>query len=191
MDKKVKLIDIGSQDNRLKEVLPSNVEYKSLDMVGDVDYKHDLNKKRIPIKDKTFDVTVCLETLEHVFYPHKVMEELIRITKDDGFLIISMPNEHNFWQRLKFLFGFNNATDEPFEMIEKNLHIHRPRANDIINFSKEHMEVINIIPIWQSRMSSVSNLFYFFDKMIRPLAKIYPNLFARLVVVIGKKKEVK
>ena len=70
IDKKIKLIDIGSQDSKLKDILPKNVEYKSLDMTGEVDYKCDLNKK-IPIKSKTFDVSVCLETLEHVFYPKK------------------------------------------------------------------------------------------------------------------------
>ena len=79
-------------------------------------------------------------------------------------------------------------TDEAFEMVEKNLHIHRPNAEDIIKFSKTHLNVIKIIPIWQSRSSTNSNLFFLFDKFINILAKIQPNLFSRIVVVIAKKK---
>lgn len=188
LNKPLKLIDIGSQDSKLKEILPKNVEYKSLDMAGNADYKCDLNNKKIPIKSKTFDVSVCLETLEHVFYPDKVIKEIERITKDKGFIIISMPNEYNFWLRIKFLFAMNNMTDEAFEMVSKNLHIHRPRYKDIVNFSNKNLNVIKIIPLWQSRSSTQSKFFFFIDKILNLFAKIHPSLFSRLVVIIAKKK---
>ncbi|MBS3078623.1 methyltransferase domain-containing protein [Candidatus Pacearchaeota archaeon] len=186
---KIKVIDVGSQDDKLKKIVPPNVECKSLDMDGQGDYNCDLNKRKIPVKAKTFDVTVCLETLEHVLYPNKVIDELIRVTKDNGFLIISMPNEYNFWQRLIHLFGIKRDIIEiNLEVVEKLGHIHKPRVCDIINLLSKKVEILEVIPIWQSTTGKTSDFFYFLDLIIKPLAKIYPSLFSRLVVVIAKKK---
>ncbi len=191
--KDIKLIDVGSQDNKLKELLPKNVTYKSLDMGGNADYTCDINKKKIPVKAKIFDITVCTETLEHVLYPDKIIEELKRVTKDDGFLILSMPNEYNFWLRLNFLFGIKREiSDANLEIVAALGHIHKPRVKDIINLFSKHLEIIEVIPFWQStsavRSNKINNLFYSIDVVINLLAKIHPSLFARLVVVIGKKK---
>jgi SAM-dependent methyltransferase len=187
---KIKLLDVGAQDSKLKNLLPKNVEYFSLDMEGNSDYQCDLNKEKIPVKEKSFDIVVCLETLEHVFYPDKVIEELKRVTKPDGTIILSMPNEYNLWLRLNYLFGVKKkCTDEPFEIVSKLQHIHKPRVKDIIDISNKHLKIIKIIPIWQSRKSTESSFFYNIDKIISILAKIYPSLFARLIVVIAKKKQ--
>lgn len=46
----------------------------------------------LPFADRTFDVVVSLETLEHVPDPAKGLAELVRVTKVGGQLIISTPN---------------------------------------------------------------------------------------------------
>ena len=158
-------------------------------MNGGCDYKVDLNKEKIPVKANTFDVLVCLETLEHVFYPDRVLEEIKRVTKQDGFFILSMPNEYNLWLRLNYLFAIKKkSTDEPFEVISKFQHIHKPRVKDILDLFSKHFKIIKIIPIWQSRLSTNSNFFYALDRIINIFARIYPSLFSRLVVVIAKHK---
>lgn len=43
--------------------------------------------------DKEFDKIICSEMLEHVPHPKKVMAEICESLKDDGVLIISVPDE--------------------------------------------------------------------------------------------------
>lgn len=44
----------------------------------------------LPFPDKSFDVIVCTEVLEHVENPEKVIHEIKRILTDDGLAIIEM-----------------------------------------------------------------------------------------------------
>lgn len=46
----------------------------------------------MPFKNQTFDLLVCTETLEHVIDPKGVLEEIKRVIKKDGTLIISMDS---------------------------------------------------------------------------------------------------
>ena len=45
----------------------------------------------IPVKNKSFDAVMCIEVLEHVSEPTKVIKELTRILKPNGSLIITAP----------------------------------------------------------------------------------------------------
>ena len=47
----------------------------------------------IPIEDESIDVVVSFETIEHVNEPRRFMEEIHRIMKRDGVLLISSPNK--------------------------------------------------------------------------------------------------
>ena len=187
---KLKLLEVGAQDGVLKPRLPQNISYSSLDMDGKSDYNFDLNKGKLPIKTGTFDILVCLETLEHTFYPEKVIEELKRVTRKNGLFILSMPNEYNFWLRLNYLLARKMThTDEPFQVISKLQHIHRPRVEDIINLFSKHFKIIKVIPMWQSRRAE-KKIFYFLDKIINYFAKIYPSLFSRVIIIVAKNKGV-
>ncbi|MCJ2131719.1 class I SAM-dependent methyltransferase [Methylobacterium sp. E-045] len=46
----------------------------------------------IPADDKSFDLVVCFETLEHIGDQAKALAELRRVLRPDGLLIISTPN---------------------------------------------------------------------------------------------------
>lgn len=184
------LLEVGAQGQNIKKYIPKNISYSSLDIEGDSDYKIDLNKQKIPVKDNTFDILVCLETLEHTLYPRKILKELKRVTKKDGFFVLSMPNDYNLWLRLRYLLGIkSNMIEEPFEIVSKLQHIHRPRVKDILNLFSENFRIIKIVPIWQSRIGANNSLFYGIDLLIGLLAKIYPSLFSRLIVVIARNKE--
>lgn len=185
---KLNVLEVGAGRCILRKSLPKNLKYSSLDMGGDHDYLFDLNKGNLPLKDKMFDIVICLETLEHVLYPHKVMKELLRVAKDDGQLILSLPNEYNLWQRLLFLRGVKTKTNMPFRMVEDNLHIHTPRVKDIIEFFSEYMNINEKKFLWQSRNKNHHAAIYLADKLINILASIYPSLFSRVVIVFAKKK---
>lgn len=184
-----KILEIGAQDEVIRKFIPNNMTYSSLDALGNPDYKVDLNTKKVPVKDGAFDILICLETLEHTLYPKKILEEIKRVTKKDGLFILSMPNDYNFWLRLNYLFGIKSeCTDEPFEVVSKYQHIHKPRVKDILNLFSENFKIIKVIPFWQSRGGTTNNFYYFLDRIINFLASLYPSLFARLVIVIAKPK---
>jgi 2-polyprenyl-3-methyl-5-hydroxy-6-metoxy-1,4-benzoquinol methylase len=48
--------------------------------------------QRIPFPDESFDVVVSQETLEHVPDPALALEELVRVTRRGGKLIVTTPN---------------------------------------------------------------------------------------------------
>jgi len=58
----------------------------------------------LPFADNSFDWVICMEGIEHVLHPAKLVEELCRITAPGGRVIITTPNVHNFYCRLMFLF---------------------------------------------------------------------------------------
>lgn len=61
-------------------------------------------EQALPYKDESFDAVICLEGIEHVINPNFLISELCRITKSNGFVIISLPNIQSFYCRLQFLF---------------------------------------------------------------------------------------
>ena len=69
------------------------------------------NAQSIPVEDKSFDIVLCLETLEHVGEPKLALEEIARVTK--RYALFSVPNEP-WWRlgnmaRFKYLKDFGNT----------------------------------------------------------------------------------
>ena len=58
----------------------------------------------IPLEDNSVDLFVSFETIEHHDEHEKMMEEICRVLKDDGILIISSPNKKYYTDAT----GFNN-----------------------------------------------------------------------------------
>lgn len=55
--------------------------------------------EKITHPDKTFDVIIALDLLEHVFDPVKVLIELRRLLKDNGKIIITTPAFRMLWSQ--------------------------------------------------------------------------------------------
>lgn len=103
---KLKILDAGCGEGHLIKTMrkrSGNNMYYGIDITP-VAVK--ATKKRCPnakikvgdirktgFKDQFFDVIVCTDVIEHIFDYKKAMNELKRVLKKDGFLIISFPNE--------------------------------------------------------------------------------------------------
>ncbi len=79
---------------------------------------------QLPYDDKLFDFVVCVEGLEHIENPANAMREFARLLKDNGTLIVSVPNIMNIEERLKWLFNgytshFKPLSTEALGDIEK------------------------------------------------------------------------
>ena|SRR4028119_1979340 len=68
-------------------------------------YEHNLDAGAFPFADEMFDAVTILMVLEHVFDPFTVVEEISRITKPNGFLVINVPNIAYIKHRFGLLMG--------------------------------------------------------------------------------------
>ncbi|MFH1744861.1 MAG: class I SAM-dependent methyltransferase [bacterium] len=78
--------------NKLDEVFCSDIE-KNIDSWPE------------NIKTKKFDIIIVSEVLEHLFYPEKLLDDLRKVLKKDGEIIITVPNILFWKNRIKILFG--------------------------------------------------------------------------------------
>jgi len=62
----------------------------------------DLNQS-LPFANAEFDLCLCLEGIEHVLDSAALAQELCRITRPGGRIIISLPNIQNVFSRFQFL----------------------------------------------------------------------------------------
>ena len=70
------------------------------------------NAEIMPFKDKTFDIAICSEVIEHTQNPGVLLENISNILKPEGKLIISIPNEKliNALKKIYFLFLYSGRT---------------------------------------------------------------------------------
>lgn len=62
------------------------------DIVGELESLHFFNKKIIDYANKSFDYVLSMQVIEHVHNPGNYLREINRVLRDDGHLIISLPN---------------------------------------------------------------------------------------------------
>lgn len=68
--------------------------------------KVDLEVDNIPHENDFFDLVICNQVLEHVKNYRKVIDDLVRVTKEGGYIIIGIPNLAHLINRIYLLFGF-------------------------------------------------------------------------------------
>jgi SAM-dependent methyltransferase len=107
-------------------VLPFDIKPSGFAGVGMVCAAADLNHE-IPARDNTSDLTVSIETIEHLENPFQFVREVARVTKPGGLIVVSTPNVMFVRGRLKALF---TGTPTYFEFVEKD-----PWGQHIMPFS--------------------------------------------------------
>lgn len=124
---KVNAIEIGCGEGfstqRLREALPGNVQLQASEYVASLVPKAQKRNPKVKITQESiyetkhanasFDLIFLLEVLEHLDYPDQALQELARILKPNGYLIIGVPREP-LWcclnmARGKYLTNFGNT----------------------------------------------------------------------------------
>ncbi|MCM8800340.1 MAG: class I SAM-dependent methyltransferase, partial [Candidatus Omnitrophica bacterium] len=99
--KNYKLLDIGcGKGERLKFFKDLGFSVLGLEVSDTVDYAREhfnleIIKKDIyqaDFEDNSFDIVTLFNVLEHIHNPNKLLKEIYRILKDNGFLVIQIPN---------------------------------------------------------------------------------------------------
>lgn len=141
--KKGVILDVGCGDGTLLAELSKNFQ-NTIDVVfygidfsneavkycksrfSNVNFKHD-NIYKLSFATRSIDFIICSEVLEHLEFPDKAYNELLRLIKDDGMIIITIPNSvydnyyghQNFWTTETFASFLGNVKAK-LELIDKD-----------------------------------------------------------------------
>ncbi len=156
----MKILDLGCGNRKYglenNEVIGiDNVKLKGVDIV------HDLNKFPYPIKNNEFDLIYTSHTLEHLDNLDKVFNELIRILKNNGRIIIRVPHfscgvsyRDPTHKRLFSYFTFDYFTDECY-------------------YTKSRFKIVN------RKLNFTRLSFTFLNFFINPIINISPLIYER------------
>ncbi len=88
-----RLLEVGPQDRSVVRQFFGNYAHETFDIVDTYKPTHvgDLTKRNDSIPDETYDCVVCMEVLEHTLDPFRAVEEMRRILKHEGYLLVSAP----------------------------------------------------------------------------------------------------
>jgi 2-polyprenyl-3-methyl-5-hydroxy-6-metoxy-1,4-benzoquinol methylase len=104
-----KILDAGCGDGRLARAIRANcsdvvIHGCDLSTVAlarseglDRQYSVDLNCGVLPEPDESFDLVIASEVIEHLIQPDRVLAELIRVLRQGGHVLLTVPNVA-FWR---------------------------------------------------------------------------------------------
>lgn len=114
-----KILEVGCGNSFFLKWLYVNHIVKEKNIYGIDQSKYAVNylKKRLPLanirqenahnlkfQDKSMDIVAMMEVIEHLEKPTRVLSEIFRVLKKDGFLFLSFPNYQNFpWLIIRLL----------------------------------------------------------------------------------------
>ncbi len=149
--KKKKLLDLGAGDFSFVKVCnEKGLKADGLDINNNIDFEKD----KLPKKTCSFDIVTALSVIEHLYSPAMFLNEIKRVLKPNGALILVLPN----WNYTIKTF-YNNPT-----------HVHPYNPDSIYrlllsyNFEKVHvMPWLVKKPLW---MWKIRYSFFFANKII-------------------------
>lgn len=101
------VLDVGARDGGLRQFLPAGVRYQGLDIApefaSDQVMIRDISLG-LPFPDASFDHVFCIEVLEHVPNPFAALSEFRRVLRDEGVLVVSVPNPYHLKELIWNLF---------------------------------------------------------------------------------------
>lgn len=132
------ILDVGCNKGYLKNLSKENnfygIDFDESDLRlakknGYVEvYRVDLNKYEEFYSNKKFGAIIFGDVLEHLMYPPEVLEYFIKnYLKDNGRIIISLPNVANIIVRFNLLLGKFNYTDSGI-LDKTHLHLYTTKT---------------------------------------------------------------
>jgi len=107
---KASIIEIGCDTGKLSFMLQNNYDLFLIDLEDNRQYCKDLNfkvldatKDKLPFDDNSVDCIVATQVIEHLEDITYFFNELYRVLKPNGKVIISYPNYSNIFQRMMLL----------------------------------------------------------------------------------------
>lgn len=80
---------------------------------------------KLPLKNKTFDLVTCIETLEHLEDPEKALKEIFRVLKSGGKVLIGQDTNNWLFKAVWFIWTKTRGK------VWQDSHIHPLHAQDL------------------------------------------------------------
>lgn len=130
--------------------------------------------KTFPYKKNNFDTVTAGEIIEHIYDTDFFLEEIKRILKPQGCLILSTPNIATLGRRLMLLFGINPLIETSLD--HASGHIRYFTKKSLQDLLEKHN--FKITQFTSDTINFTNN-----GKIQTPfLAKIFPTFGARLII---------
>lgn len=139
-------------------------------------FKLDFEKRKIPLQNNSVDLILCLEVLEHLRQPERLISEIVRLLKKDSIAVFTIPNILSFSSRLRVPLGLL-----PIAIVSDPTHIKFYRRKEIINLFSE----FNVKVKFYSSSFSL-NIFDPKSKMKIPTKGLFSFLDDSLIFTIKK-----
>lgn len=87
------VLDLGGNRNSNKDIFNILGNYSRITVNTNPDTQPDIlaNIQKLPIQENSYDLVTCFEVLEYVENPQIVINEIARVLKPSGFVILSWP----------------------------------------------------------------------------------------------------
>lgn len=92
-----RVLDIGCADRWVEQQLPSGSEYIGLDYLATGKHMYGsrpdafADASCLPLVDESIDTVVMLEVMEHLRHPREALQEIARVLRPQGSLLLTMP----------------------------------------------------------------------------------------------------
>ncbi|MFA5179813.1 MAG: class I SAM-dependent methyltransferase [Syntrophales bacterium] len=135
----------------------------------------DLESGNLSYENDTFDLVTCNQVLEHLKNYHGIIDEIIRVTKSEGYIIIGIPNLAHLLNRAYLIFGI-----QPMCIAVPSSHV-RGFTHAAFVQLLQSMPAITYIACMGSKLIYPLPLL-----LAKALSRIYPGLCAYVCYLIRK-----
>ena len=173
-----KVLDIGCRDGILtkhfvegNEVLGIDIDDESLATaaknLGIETKSMDLNGNWQELGNRKFDIIVAGEVIEHLYYPVKVIEKIIKhLNEHGGVLVGSVPNAFSIMYKIRYL-----KSSKRFTPLDDPTHINHFSYGELKKLLENYFKEVRIIGLGRYAY----------------LSKKFPSLFAFDLFFVAKK----
>jgi len=159
-----KLIGVDGNQYALELASRSEIGFDGVSLLND------FNTDPLPFGKAAFNFVVCKDVFEHLINPVFLLKEINRILKNDGYLLLHIPNHFPLIGRVKFL--LNNRLDTfnyfPSAELWEFPHIRFFTYESILKLCSINGFILKL------------NLSYLFPKV--PFAKLLPNTLKKAII---------
>jgi ubiquinone/menaquinone biosynthesis C-methylase UbiE len=147
----MKILDAGCGSGNLLRLLKEKISLDN-NLYG-LDYNKNINQinlsftklirgdlRNLPFKEEVFDIIFCLDVFEHINEVNKAIDEVKRILKKEGYIIVCQPIEGLIYKTVKFLLKGQISNIQYWK--RKIIGIHYYKAKHIKKIIKEKFIIL-------------------------------------------------
>jgi SAM-dependent methyltransferase len=166
----------------------SPAEQLSATLICSKVWVHDLDTGLPEGAAGSYDLALLSHVLEHLRYPETVLRRISRILQPGGYIAVALPNILNWHQRLLFLFGKFEYTEQGI-MDETHLRFYTFSSGKQLlqrcGFKVVRAKAAGSILPWGSLRKAIPS---FTSAVDRFFCRISPGMFGRQLLYIARKK---